>query len=44
MFLKKPASYTTRWLPQRPGYKLWRGTAIRKRRGASVKMMPPKYK
>ena len=22
MFLRKPASYTTRWLPQRPGYKL----------------------
>ncbi len=44
MFLKKPASYTTRWLPQRPGYKLSSWDCDPEAARAAVKMMPPKYK
>ena len=34
MFLRKPASYTTRWLPRAARLQArWRGTATRKRRG-----------
>ena len=44
MFLKKPASYTARWLPQRPGYKLDAWDCDPEAARAAVKMMPPKYK
>jgi len=44
MFLKKPASYTTRWLPQRPGYQLSAWDCDPEAARAPVKMMPPKYK
>ena len=44
MFLSKPASYTTRWLPQRPGYKLDAWDCDPEASRAPVKMMPPKYK
>jgi len=44
MFLKQPASYTTRWLPQRPGYKLSPWDCDPETSRAPVKMMTPKYK
>jgi hypothetical protein len=44
MFLKQPASYTTRWLPQRPGYKLSPWECDPEASRAPVKMMPQKYK
>jgi len=44
MFLRKPASYTTRWLPQRPGYKLDKWDCDPEASRAPVKMMPSKYK
>jgi hypothetical protein len=44
MFLRKPASYTTRWLPARPGYKLSAWDCDPEAARAPVKMMPPKYK
>lgn len=44
MFLKRPASYTTRWLPQRQGYKLETWDCDPETSRAPVKMMPPKYK
>jgi len=44
MFLKQPASYTTRWLPQRPGYKLSAWDCDPETSRAPVKMMTPKYK
>lgn len=44
LFLKKPASYTTRWLPQRPGYQLSEWDCDPEASRAPVKMMPPKYK
>jgi len=44
MFLKKPASYTARWLPQRPGYKLDPWDCDPETSRAPVRMMPPKYK
>jgi hypothetical protein len=44
MFLKKPASYTARWLPQRPGYKLSPWDCDPEASRAPVKMMPQKYK
>jgi hypothetical protein len=44
MFLKRPASYTTRWLPQRPGYKLDTWDCDPETSRAPVKMMVPKYK
>jgi hypothetical protein len=44
MFLRKPASYTTRWLPARPGYKLIAWNCDPETSRAPVRMMPPKYK
>ena len=44
MFLKQPASYTTRWLPQRPGYKLSPWDCDPETSRAPVKMMTPKYR
>jgi len=44
LFLRKPASYTTRWLPQRPGYKLDKWDCDPEAARAPVKMMPQKYK
>ena len=44
LILRKPASYTTRWLPAAPGYQLeaWECDAESSR--APIKMMVPKYK
>jgi hypothetical protein len=44
MFLKQPASYTTRWLPARPGYMLSPWDCDPETSRAPVKMMVPKYK
>jgi hypothetical protein len=44
MFLRQPTSYTTRWLPQRPGYKLDKWDCDPEAARAPVKMMPSKYK
>lgn len=44
MFLKKPASYTTRWLPARPGYRMDPWDCDPEASRAPVKMMPQKYK
>lgn len=44
MFLRKPASYTTRWLPAQPGYKLISWDCDPETSRAPVRMMPPKYK
>ena len=44
MFLRKPASYTTRWLPARPGYKLLAWNCDPETSRAPVRMMPPRYK
>lgn len=44
MFLKKAASYTARWVPQRPGYKLSPWDCDPEASRAPVKMMPQKYK
>ena len=44
LFLRKPASYTTRWLPQRAGYKLTKWDCDPEASRAPVKLMPPKYK
>jgi hypothetical protein len=44
MFLRKPASYTTRWLPASSGYKLIAWDCDPETSRAPVRMMPPKYK
>lgn len=44
MFLKKPTSYTTRWLPARPGYVLDPWDCDPETSRAPVRMMPQKYK
>src|SRR5580765_1446395 len=44
LFLRKPASYTTRWLPQQPGYQLSSWDCDPEASRAPVKMMPQKYK
>lgn len=44
LFLRKPASYTTRWLPARPGYKMSQWDCDPESARAAVRMMPPKYK
>jgi len=44
LFLKRPASYTARWLPQRPGYQLSKWDCDPEASRAPVKMMPSKYK
>jgi hypothetical protein len=44
IFLRKPASYTTRWLPAPRGYKLIAWNCDPETSRAPVRMMPPKYK
>jgi len=44
MFLKKPASYTTRWLPAPKGYHLAPFECDPESSRAMVKFLPPKYK
>jgi hypothetical protein len=44
MFLRKPASYTTRWLPAPKGRKLDAFDCDPESARASVKFLPPKYK
>jgi hypothetical protein len=44
MFLRKPASYTTRWLPAPKDYKLSSFECDPESARASVKFLPPKYR
>jgi hypothetical protein len=44
MFLRKPASYTTRWLPAPKGYKLVPFDCDPESARASIKFLPAKYK
>jgi hypothetical protein len=44
MFLKKPASYTTRWLPAPKGYHLILWDCDPEASRAMVKFLPPKYR
>jgi hypothetical protein len=44
LFLRKPASYTTRWLPARAGYQLNPWDCDPETSRAPIKMMVPKYK
>jgi hypothetical protein len=44
MFLRKPASYTTRWLPAPKGVKLSAFECDPESARAAVKFLPPKYK
>jgi len=44
MFLRKPASYTTRWIRARPGLKLSAFECDPEAARASIKFLPPKYK
>lgn len=44
MFLREPASYTTRWLPARPGYKLASYECDAESSRAMLKFFPSKYK
>jgi hypothetical protein len=44
MFLRKPTSYTTRWLPAPRGYKLAAWDCDPEAARASVQFLPPKYK
>lgn len=44
MFLKKPASYTTRWLPAPKGYKLVPFDCDPESARASIRFLPPRYK
>jgi hypothetical protein len=44
MFLRKPASYTTRWLPAPKGYKLVPFDCDPESARASIRFLPPKYK
>ena len=44
MFLRKPASYTTRWLPAPKGYKLQPYDCDPETARISVQYIPPKYK
>lgn len=44
LFLRKPASYTTRWLPARAGYQLNPWDCDPEASRAPIKMMVPKYK
>jgi hypothetical protein len=44
LFLKKPTSYTARWLPQRAGYQLSKWDCDPEASRAPIKMMPSKYK
>jgi hypothetical protein len=44
LFLRKPASYTTRWVPAPKGYKLAAFECDAQAARAAVKFLPPKYK
>jgi hypothetical protein len=44
MFIRKPTSYTTRWLPAPKGYKLLAFDCDPESARASIKFLPPKYK
>jgi hypothetical protein len=44
MFLRKPAEYTTRWIPGPKGYRLSAFNCDPESARASVKFMPAKYK
>jgi hypothetical protein len=44
LFLRKPASYTTRWVPAPKGYKLAAFECDAEAARAAVKFLPPKYK
>jgi hypothetical protein len=44
MFIRKPTSYTTRWLPAPKGYKLLAFECDPESARASIKFLPPKYK
>ncbi|HKT79814.1 MAG TPA: hypothetical protein VJP86_06310, partial [Vicinamibacterales bacterium] len=44
LILRQPASYTTRWLPARPGYQLQPWDCDPEASRAPIKMMVPKYK
>jgi hypothetical protein len=44
LFLRKPASYTTRWLPAPKGYRLAPFDCDQESARASIKFLPPKYK
>ena len=44
MFLRKPASYTTRWLPAPKGYKLQSFECDPETARLSVQFIPPRYK
>jgi hypothetical protein len=44
LMLRQPASYTTRWLPARPGYQLEPWDCDPETARAPIKMMVPKYK
>jgi len=43
MFLREPASYTTRWIPAREGYKLAPYDCDPEAARASVRFFPSKY-
>jgi hypothetical protein len=44
LFLREPASYTTRWLPAAPGYQIEAWECDPESSRAPIKMMVPKYK
>ncbi len=44
LFLREPASYTTRWLPAREGYKLNPYECDAEEARRAVKYMIPKYR
>ena len=44
MFLRQPTSYTMRWLPAAPGYKLKPFECDPETARMSVQFIPPKYK
>ena len=44
MFLRKPTSYTMRWLPAPKGYKLKAFECDPEAARLSVQFIPPKYK
>lgn len=44
MFLREPASYTTRWIPARPGYKLGAYECDAESSRAMIRFFPSKYK
>jgi hypothetical protein len=44
MFLRKPASYSTRWLPAPKGYKLSAFECDPESARAAIRFLPPKYK